>query len=190
MSKAGKYSLWLCPLDDSSAQTHLGGIVAEYAESLGAPSFHPHVTLFSPILASSDSDALAQVREYIAKLHNELGSATLDVGIPFTARRVATGDRYYQSVFMEGQDNMILAQANNIARQHWNATAQPTFYSHSSLVYGNYTSAKREEIAAEIASKLPEDINLLSFFAPEIHVVQTEGLCDQWRDIGSIGLST
>ncbi|KAJ2572464.1 DNA repair protein rad51c [Coemansia sp. RSA 1813] len=136
-----------------------------------------------------DGDALAQVRDYVAKLHGELCKETLRVGIPFKASSVATGCKYHQCVLLEEQGNPALALANGIARQHWNATNQLDFYPHASLVYGDYTSAKREEIAADVNSKLPEDIEQLSFFAPEIHVVQTTGPCEEWRDIGSIYLS-
>ncbi|KAJ1667372.1 hypothetical protein EV178_001366 [Coemansia sp. RSA 1646] len=189
MSSHRKYSLWLCPLAGSSAQAHLSGIITHYTKTLGAPLFSPHATLFSPVIASSDGDALAQVRDYVAKLHGELCKETLRVGIPFKASSVATGCKYHQCVLLEEQGNPALALANGIARQHWNATNQLDFYPHASLVYGDYTSAKREEIAADVNSKLPEDIEQLSFFAPEIHVVQTTGPCEEWRDIGSIYLS-
>ncbi|KAJ2524444.1 hypothetical protein GGI11_000813 [Coemansia sp. RSA 2049] len=189
MSSHAKYSLWLCPAVGSSAQTQLSEIITGKAAALGAPIFSPHTTLFSPVHASSDSDALAQVQEYVAKLGVELGKDTLRAGIPFRANKVATGGKYHQCVLLEEQGNAVLVLANGIARQHWNARGQPAFYPHVSLVYGDFEGPMREEIAAEISSNLPEDIEQLSFFAPQINVVRTTGPCEEWRDIGTIRLS-
>ncbi|KAJ2399256.1 hypothetical protein GGI23_002762 [Coemansia sp. RSA 2559] len=186
MSLPGKYSLWLCPSGDSNSQVLLNEIITECSKPLGAPHFHPHITLFSPVFANSDSDALTQVREYIVKLHSELDKDALSAGIPFRASKVAIGGKYYQCVLLEEQGSAVLAQANAIARQHWNANNQPDFYPHASLVYGDYSKSKRKQIAADVIAMLPGDIEQLSFFTSEIRVVQTEGPCEQWRDIGSI----
>ncbi|KAI9501003.1 hypothetical protein GGI25_003075 [Coemansia spiralis] len=185
----GKYSLWVCPSKNTQAQDLLNKVISHFSKSLDAPYFQPHATLFSPIRAESDDSALAQVRNYVVRLHAELGADTLHIGIPVKAHKLATGDKFHQCIFLEEQGNAVLISANAIARQHWNAEVQPIFYPHVSLVYGNYLKNKQDDIAAEIRVMLPSDIEQLSFFASEIHVVETSGPSEGWRHIGSIPLT-
>ncbi|KAJ2316120.1 hypothetical protein GGI00_007075, partial [Coemansia sp. RSA 2681] len=57
-----KYSLWLCPPEASEAFAKLDTLLSDASTSLGTERFAPHATLFSPVQAGTDEEAVAQAR--------------------------------------------------------------------------------------------------------------------------------
>ncbi|KAJ2787078.1 hypothetical protein GGI15_001011 [Coemansia interrupta] len=186
-----KYSLWLCPPGGSDAYSKLDSVIRRFAGSLKTPIFPPHATLFSPVRAGSDRDAMAQVSEYVKRMDDKLGDSIRANGIPVCVCDVATGNTFYQCVFLDAPSSHILEAANRIAREHWSAADMPAYYPHVSIVYGEFDKNRLDEIASQVRDDLPVNIqHELSFTASEIRVVETVGPCDQWRDIGSVSLTS
>ncbi|KAI8326098.1 LigT-like protein [Martensiomyces pterosporus] len=188
-----KYSLWICPPPGSASHTRIGALITEFSESLGTSLFPPHATLFSPIRAASDEQAIGQVKAYVAKLHEEHKGLA---GIPVGTLNIATGEKFYQCILLEvgnagpGYSDAMFRSANETARRHWAAEDQRAFYPHVSLVYGEYEPERLASIASDVRSALPDDARSLSYVATEIRIVETVGPCEQWRDIGGVSIST
>ncbi|KAJ1932839.1 hypothetical protein GGF37_006925 [Kickxella alabastrina] len=185
-----KYSLWVCPPSHSLAHALLDGVISKFSSSLSTPRFPPHATLVSPVYAASDSSAIAQVTNYVKKLHEQLGTDIVGNGIPVCVQRVATGIKFYQCVLLEAPGSDVLVAANGVARGHWGINRDvPVFYAHVSLVYGEFEGEELARVAERVGAGLPGDFEeSLSFVATEIRVIETVGSCDQWRDIGGVSI--
>ncbi|KAJ2372996.1 hypothetical protein IW150_003838 [Coemansia sp. RSA 2607] len=186
-----KFSLWLCPPVGSDAYSKLDSVIREFAASLQTPLFSPHATLFSPVRANDDRSAMLQVSEYVKRLDDKLGDSIRANGIPVCVCDVATGNMFYQCVLLDAPSSNILEAANSVARDHWGVADMPAYYPHVSLVYGEFDQKRLAEIASQVRDVLPVNIqHELSFTASEVRVIETVGSCDQWRDIGSVSLTT
>ncbi|KAJ1960674.1 hypothetical protein GGI12_003672 [Dipsacomyces acuminosporus] len=188
-----KYSLWVCPPPGTQPHSEIDALIAKFSKSLDAPRFPPHATLFSPIKAATDEQAIQQVQAYISQLHEQSNGIA---GIPVGVLGLATGKKFYQCVLLEvgttgsQYDEAVIRSANAAARKNWTAEAQPEFYPHVSLVYGEYTPERLASIASKVRDELPSQVHSLSYVATEIRIVETVGPCEQWRDIGAISIST
>ncbi|KAJ1722365.1 hypothetical protein LPJ53_003196 [Coemansia erecta] len=186
-----KYSLWLCPPAGSDAYAKLDSVIRAFAASLKTPLFSPHATLFSPVRANSDENAMIQVSEYVKRLDDKLGDSIRANGIPVCVCDVATGDKFYQCVLLDAPSSNILEAANSVAREHWSAADMPAYYPHVSIVYGEFEQSRLADIASQVRDSLPVNIqHELSFTASEIRVIETVGPCEEWRDIGSVSLTS
>ncbi|ORX67479.1 hypothetical protein DL89DRAFT_294646 [Linderina pennispora] len=136
-----KYSLWLSPPKYSPAHASIQSLIAQFSTAPGSPVFSPHLTLFSPVRTDSDAAAIEQVQLYVAKLRERQLSQ-----IPTEIRRVASGSKFYQCIMLEvgGVHEDAVRSANTIAREHWDATDQPNYYPHVSLVYRECTAEQRQ----------------------------------------------
>ncbi|KAJ2703893.1 hypothetical protein FB645_003713 [Coemansia sp. IMI 203386] len=186
-----KYSLWLSPPAGSEQYRKLDLAISKFSSMLESPRFSPHLTLHSPVYAESDADALQQVRDYVQKLYQSIGDSVRTSGIPVGIRDVATGTKFYQCVLLHAPNSNVLLEANAIAREKWKTAKDPTYYPHVSLFYGDCESDKREALAKQIRDSLPVDMQTeLSFTAQEVRIIATVGPCEEWRDIGSVSLTT
>ncbi|KAJ2849774.1 hypothetical protein IWW36_002395 [Coemansia brasiliensis] len=180
MSK--KYSLWLCPSQDSTAFSFISSIINQFAQSINSPQFSPHLTLFSPIRADTDKEALDQVVEYANKLREheftDLSVNIVDVG---------TGHRFHHCLFLEEMRGPLV-DANSIACKHWAAASQSPYRPHVSLVYGEYDTEKLNSLQRQVRAMLPTDMAQVSFKTNKIYVVETSGACAQWYIAGHVTL--
>ncbi|PIA17607.1 LigT-like protein [Coemansia reversa NRRL 1564] len=183
---SSKYSLWLCPPTASSAHSVLDTAIAELSASLGSPRFAPHVTLFSPIMASSNAEALKQTSAYVDQLRQLIKDGA--TGISVNIGDLATGSTFYQCVFFECTGSPDLFEANAIARKHWHIENRPPFRPHVSLLYENCPADKLACMKARVRSVLPADMPKLSFMASEIYVVKTTGPWFQWSCVGTVSI--
>ncbi|KAJ2608633.1 hypothetical protein H4S08_004372 [Coemansia sp. RSA 1365] len=181
---SSKYSLWLCPPTASSTHSVLDTAIAELSASLGTPRFAPHVTLFSPIMASSNAEALKQTSAYVDQLrqHTKATAISVDTG------DLATGSTFYQCIFLGCPGSPDLFEANVIARKHWNIDNRPPFRPHVSLLYDNCPADKLASMKARVRSALPAVMPKLSFMASEIFVVKTTGPWSQWSCVGTVSI--
>ncbi|KAJ2454137.1 hypothetical protein EV183_001739 [Coemansia sp. RSA 2336] len=179
MSK--KYSLWLCPSPDSTAFSFISSIIDQFAQSIGAPPFSPHLTLFSPIRADTDKEALDQVAEFAGKLREHKL-----VDLPVNVVDVGTGHKFHHCLFLEACG--ALAEANSIARKHWAVASQPPYQPHVSLLYGEYDAEKLNSLQRQVRAMLPTDMAQVSFKTNKIYLVETSGACAQWYIAGHVTL--
>ncbi|KAJ1957319.1 hypothetical protein EC988_000891 [Linderina pennispora] len=182
-----KYSLWLSPPKHSPAHASIQSLIAQFSTAPDSPVFPPHLTLFSPVRTDSDAAAIEQVQFYVAKLRERQLSQ-----IPIEIRKVASGSKFYQCIMLEvgGVHEDAVRSANTIAREHWDATGQPNYYPHVSLVYRECTAEQREQLKEAVEMAMPANIGSLAYVADEVRIIETVGLCNEWRDIGSISLAT
>ncbi|KAJ2799246.1 hypothetical protein H4R20_004515 [Coemansia guatemalensis] len=185
---SSKYSLWLCPPTTSTTHSVLDAAIAKLSLSLGTPRFAPHVTLFSPIMASSDAEALEQTSAFVGQLRQQNKDGAM--GISVDIGDLATGSTFYQCVFLECPGSPELFKANSIARQHWRIESQPQFRPHISLVYNNCPTDKLAKMKAQVRAALPADMPMLSFVATDIYVVKTAGPLSQWSCAGTVSISS
>ncbi|KAJ2076775.1 hypothetical protein H4R24_005515 [Coemansia sp. RSA 988] len=183
---SSKYSLWLCPPKASSAHSVLDTAIAELSSSLGTPRFGPHITLFSPIMASSDAEALEQTSAYSDQLRQQSKDGV--TGISVDIGDLATGSTFYQCVFLECPGSPDLFKANDIAREHWRVEGQPLYRPHVSLLYENCPTEKLAKMKAQARAALPADMPKLTFVATDIYVVKTTGPCSQWSCAGNVSI--
>ncbi|KAJ2474640.1 hypothetical protein EV174_005560 [Coemansia sp. RSA 2320] len=173
-----KYSLWLCPPATSAAFGALDKLLLHASKRLESERFEPHLTLFSPVIADSDEDAVDQVREFAKVL--------TPGGINVNIAALETGHKYYQCVVLGVARSKGLLEANSAACQHWNKLDLPPFFPHVSVVYGDFVNQQLDAALSLVDGMLPKDLKDLSFEATEIRVVSTVGPCNQWRTAGVV----
>ncbi|KAJ2016705.1 hypothetical protein H4S04_008315 [Coemansia sp. S16] len=173
-----KYSLWLCPPESSPSFVLLDSLLSDVSKSLLTERFVPHATLFSPVLADNDEDAVDQVRKYAKTL--------APGGIHVDIAALKTGSKYYQCILLEAINSDSLLAANNAAREYWNAQSQPLFNPHVSVAYGQLAGEELNNAETLVRSMLPNDLQQLSFVAKEIRIVMTVGPCSQWYIAGRV----
>ncbi|KAJ2898059.1 hypothetical protein IWW38_001525, partial [Coemansia aciculifera] len=162
----------------SAAFAKIDTLLSDASSSLHTERFAPHVTLFSPVIAASDEEAIAQVHKYAETLASN--------SISVVVTELAAGSKYYQCIILKAMSSDTLECANKAARQYWSMQNQPCFNPHVSIVYGDLADEQLSKALSLVRNKLPVDLQELSFVATEIRVANTEGPCDQWRTIGNV----
>ncbi|WVR04135.1 hypothetical protein IAU60_001134 [Kwoniella sp. DSM 27419] len=174
------YCLWLVPsLEDQS--DHLQSLINRLAslENL-SPSFEPHITLLSSIDISTPlSEVRSKVRQAIqaASSKNSLRNLAVDLA------PAQKGEKYYQSVLAPVKPSAALLALREECERAFclKGTGLPEYFPHISLLYGELSSERREEIAG-IANKVVE---LGSVEVDEVAIVRCVGTAESWQVVGT-----
>lgn len=159
--------MWLVP--NVADNESLSGIIDAQASALSSPRFEPHIT-FLPHQNLAKDEILSRT----ASLADRLS--------PFTAYldSLHHSDAFYRAVYVAVRQTPELMTANSQAQQEFGLKTD--FFPHLSLVYGEYSSEKRDAIASRITG-YP-----ISFGVDSIAVADTSGKEESWRSIASFTL--
>ena len=171
---ASGHSLWLMPSGD--AYNRLNSIMAGLSRKHNSPFFEPHITLMGELQGPKQ-----EVISGTARLAEKTG--------PFTARlgRVGYLNEYFRCLFIQAEKTGELMKANLAAREEFGRQADPEFFPHMSLVYGDFPEKAKQGMIRETGKEIDMSLNIES-----IHIFSTRGGPDRWyrvREFPLIGSS-
>jgi|GEM_PF-249162 len=168
-----EYSVWLIPSEP--ARGELRKTIASLSRERGAPAFEPHVTLIGlgAVPGAADADVAARTAELARSLR------------PFVVelRRVGFGGAYFRSFYLEAEKTPELMRAGRLGldfyrRVQGREPADPVYFPHLSLLYGDLSNAAKEAIiAADFGGKRERKIR---FRVERLQLWATTGKPDGW----------
>ncbi|WP_437534468.1 2'-5' RNA ligase family protein [Sorangium sp. So ce726] len=174
MAQETAFALWLIPGGAPAAR--LEELIEALARETGGPAFAPHLTLLGGL--RGDGGALA------AKLGRLRGDGGALRPVALEARGPATGSTRHQCVFLDVAPSEPLAALRRAAEAALGANEAP-FRPHVSLVYGELTAARRQELAAD-----PRVLALAHevWWADRLELWTVEGQTERWRCVEGVPL--
>jgi len=150
----------------------LSFIIRRLSARLGAPEFPPHVTVLGSCVGERD--------EMIRR-----SSLVATVLRPFTIRlgKIDFREEYFRCLFVHAGPMEPLWNAYQVACRKFDRTPEHDFMPHLSLLYGNYPVNLKEDIPAELGSRLD-----VQFKVRSLHFYNTQGGVKEWRLVESFGL--
>jgi 2'-5' RNA ligase len=150
----------------------LSRVLQQLSAGYGAPEFPPHVTLLGGCVGSCrelirlTACVAAALRLFVIRLE--------DIGFR---------DEYFRCLFVHAALTEPLRKAHQAARQAFGHRREPAFMPHLSLLYGNFPRSLKEEVMAEIGSRLN-----IQFKVRSLYLYRTHGEPRHWRRVASFGL--
>jgi 2'-5' RNA ligase len=161
-----KYSL--CVIPAGRTRELLQALINELARKYDAPSFVPHVTLVSNILAGPEE--IPKLKEQAKALAQGIGEITISLsGYGFT-------DEEFRCLFLLAHsprlDAVYSAAASvfpQVNEEHFRELP------HLSVLYGNYPPETKQEIIAN------HELEPINFIARSFDLYQTNNAVPNWR---------
>ena len=166
-----KYSVWLVPTGDVCDRLSL--ILHRLSARYGSPEFSPHVTLLGSCvgprgeLIRQSACVAAALRPFVIRLE-----------------KVDFLDEYFRCLFVRAALTEPLKRAHRAACQVFGHEREPAFMPHLSLLYGDFPQCLKEELIAELGSRLD-----VQFKVRSLHLFRTHGEPRHWRRVASFGLA-
>lgn len=165
-----RYSLWFMPT--GGVYESLARTIRRLSARYGGPEFLPHLTLLGGFV-SLRRDALRRC----AALAHMLRPFTIYMG------KVGFRDEYFRCLFVHAEMTPALRKANLVAHRVFGRDLDRPFMPHLSLLYGNFPRGLKEEISAELGSRLD-----LQFKVRRVFLYRTQESPLQWRRMATFGL--
>jgi 2'-5' RNA ligase len=162
MAVERSFSLWLVPSGD--AYHALANLIIDLSNEYSSPRFTPHVTLLGGLQGSEE-----EIRSRSVKLANKMRPYTI------TLTRLEYQDEYFRSLYIRVNETKQVVQANLQAREVFDRQMDPGYLPHLSILYGNYSSAEKDEIIKKNGQKFT-----LSFKVKSLHLVDTSLRPESW----------
>jgi 2'-5' RNA ligase len=150
----------------------LSEILHRLSVRYGAPEFPPHVTLLGGCVGPR--------RELIRR------SARVAAALrPFVIHlgKIDCFDEYFRCLFVRAAITEPLRKAYQVARQGLGHERQSDYMPHLSLLYGNFPQGLKEEVIADMGSRID-----VQFKVRNLHLYRTHGEPRYWRRVASFGL--
>ena len=162
MSVANRFSLWFVP-EAGAVNDALQTIIDRLASEHGGPTFPPHLTLLSGIVAPEDD-----VVERARRLAATSGPITLHLD------DIGTDETYFQSLFAVVRPTPALVGLRAAARTVFPEAPDP-YRPHVSLLYGHPSAETKQAIRAAFIGSLPPSCEARAL------IVQTGREVADWR---------
>ncbi|KAK4052130.1 hypothetical protein OIV83_002424 [Microbotryomycetes sp. JL201] len=209
------YSLWLSPSGDAGQA--LTSLLSRLSERHATPLFKPHTTLVADSLTPD-----VQLQELVSKTEQAVqewkskraagqrrpinGDGGTDSGrLTLSFHDVRQGDLFYQCVLAALVRDSDLVDLHQTIRRAYGTDSNPdapVYFPHTSLVYGDLTREKKDQIIAELkrggeVEDLPEAtedgskvkiVGQTGYIADEILIVNTSGPTSEWDVLARIAL--
>ena len=172
------HSLWVCPTGPSKEA--YSDIIKETSADLDTFCFTPHITLVAAIMTSPE-DVVERTRTLAAKL----------APYTFEFETVSQKDRYFQCVFAKMKRTPEVGEANQVAREVFQRQSDPEYMPHLSLVYGDFSSDKKEQqIIPRLSARIQEAApDTTTFTVDSIEVWSTQGEASEWYLVETVPLT-
>lgn len=164
MANRATYSLWLEPSGQISFK--LQERIKKLSKEHDTPLFSPHVTLLGGV-KSTETEMIP--------LTNTLASYVE----PFELELTKAGylDTFYQSLFIHVKETDELKKLRKNACRLYDIE-DDGYMPHLSLLYGNFSQKKKEEILNMIGREF-----YIRFPVEKISLMQTDGKPDKWQKV-------
>jgi 2'-5' RNA ligase len=170
--------LWLIPASPSSESAKT--VIEELTKSeTQSPIFSPHITLLHPIPKSTPVDEIISLLSKAVKQAGFKGKK-----LSLFLQPAAGGSHYYQSVLSPVHANPALSQLRKSCEDGFKWEGKP-YFPHLSLLYGDLTSERREELAKKVNDEM--DLTKIVEIG-EIAIVDCTGTADEWKTVGTVEL--
>ncbi|WWD16852.1 hypothetical protein CI109_101284 [Kwoniella shandongensis] len=171
------YALWIVP---SESQTPSYQSLISHLASLepSSPSFNPHITLLHPIPLSTPLDEIhSTLRQAIDRASTKSGSMT---DKPLTLGKAQSGEKYYQSVLAPVEPTPSLLALREEVQSAFRLTGLKEYFPHLSLLYGDLTKERRDELALIANEKgFEKEVEV-----KEVVIVRSVGSAEEWKTVG------
>lgn len=161
-----KVSFWLIPSEDDKA--FFQKIIDNLAQEYNAPTFTPHVTIYSGEYAPDESPA-----ELIEKAEGEIKSFTLKVD------KLLYTDSFTKTIFVQFHQNVILSKISDTLQQSSKIPSKFTLNPHLSLIYQSLKEEIKKHLITSI--RLPKS----EVFFDEVRAISTPEKVQKREDVES-----
>ncbi|KAK4684442.1 2',3'-cyclic-nucleotide 3'-phosphodiesterase, partial [Tremellales sp. Uapishka_1] len=169
------YALWLTP--SPAERPALDSLIHSLSthEPLSSP-FPAHITLLHPLSLEIPLPAL------IARLEQTVASTP---PLKLELQPAQSGDKYYQCVLSAVKPHNGLASLRTACEQEFGIHDLPPYFPHLSLLYGDLSSERRDEIAAMVKKEydLPTRVAV-----QEVQIARCVGTAAEWEVVASVPL--
>lgn len=133
-----KVSFWLIPSDEDKA--FFQEIIDTLSQEYDAPTFTPHVTIYSGEYASDESPA-----ELLETAIQGVESFSLRVD------QLLYTDEYTKTLFVQFHPNSLLSQISETLRSHSRTPSNFALNPHLSLIYKRMSEETKKNLAASLS---------------------------------------
>ncbi|OCF43404.1 hypothetical protein I317_02703 [Kwoniella heveanensis CBS 569] len=178
------YALWLVPsLEEQSDR--LQTLINELASLESAsPTFEPHITLLHPIdLSVPLPEVHKTLRAAIDATSSKENGGLKDFTVQLTPAQ--SGSKYYQSVLAPVKPESKLLTLRKECEKAFRLKDLPEYFPHLSLLYGELSGRRRDEIA-DVANRQGE---LDKVEVDVVAIVRCVGTPEDWEVVGTEKLS-
>lgn len=159
-----KLSFWLVPAAEE--RTYFQEIIDSFAQKYDAPTFTPHVTIYS-----GEYEAVEAVESIIRQTTQGIQSFRLSVD------QVLYTQEFTKSLFVQFHQNSTLTQISETLGSFSNTASKFTLNPHLSLIYQHLTEDIKQKLITEIS--LPKSEILFK----EIRVISTASKVETREDV-------
>ncbi|KAK8861247.1 hypothetical protein IAR55_002066 [Kwoniella newhampshirensis] len=186
------YALWLIP--SKPATPEYQSLISHLASlERASPTFVPHITLLHPISTSIPVDEIkATLRSAIEKAKSSSSttaqspssnpspdSKSLFHG-PLRLKPAQSGSKYYQSVLAPVHPTPPLLALRKQVQEAFGLNELPDYFPHLSLLYGELTQERRDELAKVANDRGFKD----EVEVEDVVIVDSEGVPEGWKMVG------
>lgn len=171
MEKATGYSLWLRPFGNIAFS--LRQRIQKLSKRYDTPDFEPHVTLLGGLNAGEQE---------LIQWTDMLGHSIAPFDIKLT--RLATGNSFYQSLFIEIEKTDELMNARRRAEDLFDVKSTSTFKPHLSLLYSDFSVPEKKRLLNTMSQEID-----LQFKATNVLLIKSEGTPDQWDKVHAVNFA-
>jgi len=189
-------SIWLTPSQSSREEFALSTVIKDLSLDNRTPRFRPHLTLLSDELIPagySESEIVQVIQRAVQEWQYET-SGRLEV--EFLDTRI--GGSYFQSVYVAADPRPNrsegLVELHDKLREAFRIPRlrEPRFNPHLSLVYGDMSIERKEDIVGNLERAGVIEGNRISgvkgFKPAEITIMRTYGRPENWEKVASVPL--
>lgn len=156
-----------------------------------SPKFDPHITLLHPLPEQIASPSVIERLKRAVK--PEKGDGEGDwMNWEVEVQRAQSGQKYYQSVLTPITPSPPLTRLRETSAEalEIDVSSLPEYFPHLSLLYGDLTTERRDELAREAQGEL-DKAGLRagsSVMIGEIWLVDCAGVVGDWKVLGKVEL--
>uniref|UniRef100_A0A1J3DHK4 Cyclic phosphodiesterase n=1 Tax=Noccaea caerulescens TaxID=107243 RepID=A0A1J3DHK4_NOCCA len=172
------YSVWALP--DEETEPRFRKLMEALRSEFAGPRFDPHVTVVGAInLTADEAKKMFEATCDGLKVY----SATVD--------RVATGNFFYQCVFLLLRSTPEVMKAGEHCKNHFQFSTTTPYMPHLSLLYAELTEEEKKK-AQEKANALDNTLDGLSFRINRLALCKTDTedkTLESWEKVAVCNLS-
>lgn len=167
MKNTKEYSLWIIP--PKSISEGLAAVISRLSQQNSSPYFKPHITLLGDVTLLEE-----EMLSRTSKLTNLISPFRLKLTTVSYLRE------YFRCLFIKVEESEEIIEANQKARTLFNREHDPKFMPHLSLMYGDFSPEKKEEIISEIGNDFH-----MTFEVKSLHLVLSSSHIapENWRTL-------
>jgi 2'-5' RNA ligase len=159
-------------MPEGEVRRQFADVIARLSERFGTPTFDPHVTLLGG-LHGEERDIVARISDIVRTMRPvEIRTSTLH-----------SQEDYFRQFFAQVEKTRPLMETRARVKVLAGGRRERPYSPHVSLMYGSVRYQDREALLMEMGGEL-----VTEFETKTLHVVDTAGTPERWRQVGSFPL--